>query len=117
MRHSFSAATEISGRQRRLLAAVARGGAYTFGGGQGSRGGSGLSFPTIALRVRMHGDREVAVALKCAVKLFDQSAGFVLGKVKVLNKTRYGVTSDVDEADQPTRGRRGTGRTHSLAMS
>jgi hypothetical protein len=37
---------------RRLLAAVARGGAYTFGGGNGSRAGSGLSFARIVFRVR-----------------------------------------------------------------
>ena len=32
----------------------------------------------------------VAVALKCAVKLFDQSGGFVLGKVKALSKPDMG---------------------------
>jgi len=38
---------------RRLLAAVALGGAYTFGGGKGSRAGSGLSLARIALKVWM----------------------------------------------------------------
>jgi hypothetical protein len=37
--------------RRRLLAVVARGGAYTFGGGNGSRVGSGRILPRIALRV------------------------------------------------------------------
>jgi hypothetical protein len=32
------------------------GGAYTFGGGKGSRAGSGLSLARIALRVRMRGE-------------------------------------------------------------
>ena len=36
-----------------LLAAVARGGAYTFGGGEGSRTGSGLSLARIARKVWM----------------------------------------------------------------
>jgi hypothetical protein len=36
---------------RRLRAAVARGGAYTFGGGNGSRVGSGRSLARIALSV------------------------------------------------------------------
>ena len=39
--------------RRRLVAAVAFGGAYTFGGGNGSRTGSGLSLARIAFRVRM----------------------------------------------------------------
>jgi hypothetical protein len=41
---------------RRLLAATARGGAYTFGGGKGLRTGSGLSLARIALSVRMRGE-------------------------------------------------------------
>ena len=40
-------------RQRRLRAAGARGGAYTFGGGSGSRPGRGCSLSRIAFRVRM----------------------------------------------------------------
>jgi hypothetical protein len=35
---------------------LARGGAYTFGGGKGSRTGSGLSLARIALSVRMRGE-------------------------------------------------------------
>ena len=42
--------------RRRLLAAVARGGPYTFGAGKGTRTGSGLSFARIAFRVRMRGE-------------------------------------------------------------
>ena len=41
---------------RRRLAAVARGGSYRFGGGNGSRIGSGLIFARIALSVRTRGD-------------------------------------------------------------
>jgi hypothetical protein len=43
--------TELGFHPRRLRAVVARGGAYTFGGGNGSRVGSGLILPRIALRV------------------------------------------------------------------
>ena len=39
--------------RRRLVAAVAFGGAYTFGGDEGSRTGFGLSLARIAFRVRM----------------------------------------------------------------
>jgi hypothetical protein len=54
----------ITGSQRyaALAAAAApsgqavRGGAYTFGGGKGSRIGSGLSFAKIAINVMMRGD-------------------------------------------------------------
>ena len=42
--------------RRRLLAAVARGGAHTFAAGKGSRSGSGLSFARIAFTVRMRGE-------------------------------------------------------------
>jgi hypothetical protein len=41
---------------------LARGGAYTFGGGKGSRTDSGLSLARIALSVRMRGEK-VAVIL------------------------------------------------------
>jgi len=37
--------------------AAARGGAYTFGGGKGSRTGSGFSLERIALRGRMRGEQ------------------------------------------------------------
>jgi hypothetical protein len=43
-------------RPRRLRATVARGGAYTFPGGKGSRTGSGLSLARIALGVRLRGE-------------------------------------------------------------
>jgi hypothetical protein len=38
-------------RRRRLLAVVARGGAYTFGGGSGSRTGSGRILSRTAFKV------------------------------------------------------------------
>jgi hypothetical protein len=41
---------------RRLLPAVARGGAYTFGGGKNSRAGSGRIFPRIVFKVWTRGD-------------------------------------------------------------
>jgi hypothetical protein len=40
-----------------LLAALAFGGEYTFGGDKGSRTGSGLSSARIAFTVRIRGDR------------------------------------------------------------
>ena len=41
---------------RRLLDAVARGGAYTLGGGKGSRTGSGLSLARMAFKVCIRGE-------------------------------------------------------------
>jgi len=41
---------------RRLCLAVARGGAYCFGGGGSSRTGSGLILARISFRVLMRGD-------------------------------------------------------------
>src|SRR3984893_17477465 len=42
-----------TGQRGRLLAATARGGAYTFGGGKGSRSGWELSLSRMAFKVRM----------------------------------------------------------------
>jgi hypothetical protein len=49
--------TSLNYRRRRLPAAVARGGEYTFRGGKGSRTGSGLSLARIALSVRMRAEK------------------------------------------------------------
>ena len=47
----------LEAQPRRLRAALARGGAYRFGGGgSGSRGGSGLNLARTSFSVRMRGD-------------------------------------------------------------
>ena len=55
----FRAGVRRSVDGARLLAAVARGGAYCFGGGgDGSRTGSGLILARIAFKVWMRGERK-----------------------------------------------------------
>jgi hypothetical protein len=60
-----------------------RGGAYTFGGGKGSRAGSGRSLLRIALSVADARRERVTIALEDLVKLFDQSGGFFVSQVNV----------------------------------
>ena len=65
--------------QRRLLATVAHSGAHVFGGGKGSRAGSGLSLANIALSVRMRGESGVTVAFDYVVKLFSEGGALFVG--------------------------------------
>jgi hypothetical protein len=69
---------------------LARGGAYTFGGGKGSRAGSGLSLARIALRVRMRGENGYLWPSANVVKLLDERGGFFVGYVKVLHDPDMG---------------------------
>jgi hypothetical protein len=60
---------------------VAYGGAFIFGGGNGSRAIADLSFARIALKVRMRS--EVTIIPGDADGLFGESRGLFVGEVKV----------------------------------
>jgi hypothetical protein len=62
---SIPAASLPDSHIRHLLAAVARGGAYTFGGGAGSGVGSGRSLARIALSVVMRGENGLRSYRRC----------------------------------------------------
>jgi hypothetical protein len=60
------------------LVAAARGGAYTFGSGKGSRTGSGLSLLRMPRKGANARRQRVTVALNDVVKLFGESGGFLV---------------------------------------
>jgi hypothetical protein len=60
------------------VVAVARGGAYTFGGGKGSRTGSGRSLARIVISVRMRSGERLTIIPGDVVEFLVESRGFVV---------------------------------------
>ena len=64
--------------RRRLVAAVAFGGAYTLGSGKGSRTGSGRSLARIAFKVRMRSENGLAIVPGDVVEFLGESRGLIV---------------------------------------